>query len=101
MIIDRNREIDRRSLSRFEFCNAYQRERERDPDDRWTEREERNAFNVARLVKGGNVVVVVGICRWNEEEQRLNEISERGGNKVDGRNERGRKREKKRGEESR
>lgn len=25
----------------------------------------------------------VGICRWNEEEQRL-EISERGGNKVDG-----------------
>lgn len=30
MIIDRNREIDRRSLSRFEFCNAYQRERERE-----------------------------------------------------------------------
>lgn len=28
----------------------------------------------------------VGICRWNEEEQRL-EISERGGNKVDGTNE--------------
>lgn len=28
----------------------------------------------------------VGICRWNEEEQRL-EISERGGNKVDGRRE--------------
>lgn len=26
----------------------------------------------------------IGICRWNEEEQRL-EISERGGNKVDGR----------------
>ena len=30
----------------------------------------------------------VGICRWNEEEQRL-EISERGGNKVDGRTKEG------------
>lgn len=38
----------------------------------------------------------VGICRWNEEEQRL-EISERGGNKVDGRTKEG---EKKRVEKS-
>ena len=95
------RSIDDRYLVSSFATRIRERERERDPDDRWTEREERNAFNVARLVKGGNVVVVVGICRWNEEEQRLNEISERGGNKVDGRNERGRKREKKRGEESR
>lgn len=73
-IIGRNRNIADRSLSRFEFRNAQpnQRKREKErgrrervPDDRWTEREKRNAFN-GRLVKGGDILVVVVVvveCR--------------------------------------